>query len=65
MAGYELIYPTGDRTKNQNYELLIKKANEVWDDFNIGKQKNKNRMLNDVIKTKVMKILQTNLTQPN
>ena len=65
MAGYELIYPTGDKAKNQNYELLIKKANEVWDDFNIGKQKNKNRMLNDAIKTKVLKILQTNITQPN
>ena len=37
MAGYELIYPSGDKIKNQNYEMLLKKANELWDDFNIGK----------------------------
>jgi hypothetical protein len=33
--------------------MLIKKANEIWDDYNIGKQKNKNRMLNEAIKAKV------------
>lgn len=37
MAGYELIFPTSNQTKNQNYEMLIKKANEIWDDYNIGK----------------------------
>jgi len=53
MSGYELIFPCGDRSRLQQYEVLLKKANELWDDFNIGKQKNKNRMMNEAIKAKV------------
>ena len=63
MAGYELIYPSGDKIKNQNYEMLLKKANELWDDFNIGKQKNKNRILNESLKQKVTKMLLANQPQ--
>jgi len=33
--------------------MLLKKANELWDVLNIGKQKNKNRMMNEAIKAKV------------
>lgn len=54
MAGYELIFPTGDRAKNSHYESLMLKANELWDDYNIGKQKNKNRMMNELIKARVV-----------
>lgn len=36
---------------------MLKKANELWDDFNIGKQKNKNRMMNEAIKAKVTQML--------
>lgn len=37
MAGYELIYPTSDKVKNLNYEVLLKKSNEIYDDYNIGR----------------------------
>lgn len=60
MAGYELIFPSGDKARNQNYETLLKKANEIWDDFNIGKQKNKNRMMNEAIKAKVTNMIKAN-----
>ena len=61
MNGYQLIFPCGDREKTKNYELLLKKANELWDDFNIGKQKNKARMMNDSIKARVTQMLKANL----
>jgi hypothetical protein len=37
MTGYELIFPCGDKSKMTSYESMLKKANELWDDFNIGK----------------------------
>jgi len=37
MAGYELIYPTSDKVRNQHYEVLLKKSNEIYDDYNIGR----------------------------
>lgn len=43
--------------------MLLKKANELWDDFNIGKQKNKNRILNESLKQKVTKMLLANQPQ--
>jgi hypothetical protein len=36
----------------------LKKANELWDDYNIGKQKNKNRMMNELIKARVVQMYQ-------
>ena len=53
MAGYELIFPCGDRSRTTNYETLLKKSHEIWDDFNLGKTKNKTRMMNEAIKAKV------------
>ena len=39
---YERIYPSvNDEEKNQKYEIFIKKANEIWDEFTTGKGKKK------------------------
>lgn len=37
--GYELIYPSSNSDKNQLYNKLIEKSNEIWDDFTTGKRK--------------------------
>lgn len=41
LRGYELIYPSSDKARNAKYELQIKKANEIWDEFTTGKGKRK------------------------
>ena len=33
---YELIFPAFDEEKNEHYEMLLKKANEIWDEFTTG-----------------------------
>ena len=34
---YELIFPRlYDEEKNQHYEVLIQKANDIWDEFTTG-----------------------------
>lgn len=38
MRGYELIYPSSDPDKNFKYETMIKKANDIWDEFTTGKK---------------------------
>ena len=40
--GYELIYPAKEAADNEKYEMLLKKANNLWDDFTTG-NKNKRR----------------------
>lgn len=40
MGGYELIYPSKDETRNKEYDHLIQKANDLWDEFTTG---NKNK----------------------
>ncbi len=37
--GYELIYPCCDKNKKQSYDLILKKSNEIWDDFTTNKKK--------------------------
>jgi hypothetical protein len=39
MSGYELIYPSCNKQKNVIYEKLLKKSNDIWDDFTTGKKK--------------------------
>lgn len=56
MRGYELIYPSSDKQRNQKYELQIQKANEIWDEFTTGKGKRK-QQLNEVIAKKVTKMV--------
>lgn len=41
MRGYELIYPSADKVKNQMYEKLLQKSNDIWDEFTTGKFKHK------------------------
>lgn len=41
MRGYELIYPSSDKTKNAMYDKLIAKSNDIWDEFTTGKHKHK------------------------
>jgi nitric oxide reductase activation protein len=45
MRGFELIYPSNDKAKNQYYQKLILKSNEIWDEFTTGKQKHKQKVL--------------------
>lgn len=34
---YELLFPSlFDEEKNQKYEMLLKKANDIWDEFTCG-----------------------------
>lgn len=39
MGGYELIYPSSSDELNQVYEMLINKANDIWDEFTTGKNR--------------------------
>ena len=42
-SGLELIYPPlGDDDKEEMYEAMIKKANDIWDEFTTGKNKKGN-----------------------
>jgi hypothetical protein len=36
-----MIYPSGDPERNAMYETLLKKSNEIWDEFTCGKDKKK------------------------
>lgn len=39
-SGYEQIFPQiYDDEKNAEYETILKKAQEIWDDFTTGKAK--------------------------
>jgi hypothetical protein len=41
-SGYELIYPPiGQEEKEEQYEAMLKKANDMWDEFTTGKNKKK------------------------
>lgn len=39
MRGYELLYPCTDKNLKVEYEMYLKKSQEIWDDFFIGKNK--------------------------
>ena len=40
--GYELIYPSMfEEERNLKYDGILKKANEIWDEFTTGKSKKK------------------------
>ena len=41
MGGYELIFPCADKDQNKNYEVMLKKSNDIFDDFSMGKHKRK------------------------
>jgi hypothetical protein len=38
-SGFELIYPPLEEEKEDEYEGMVKKANEIWDEFTTGKKK--------------------------
>ena len=37
--GYELIYPAPSEQLNETYNMLIAKANDIWDEFTTGKSR--------------------------
>lgn len=37
--GLELIYPPLEEEKEVEYEAMLKKANDIWDEFTTGKKK--------------------------
>jgi hypothetical protein len=41
MGGYELIFPCADKEQNKSYEAMLKKSNDIFDDFSMGKNKRK------------------------
>jgi hypothetical protein len=41
MRGYELIYPCLDKTKLHSYDQMLKKSNEIFDEFTTGKKNQK------------------------
>jgi len=41
MGGYELIFPSADKEHNKVYETMLKKSNDIFDDFSFGKNKRK------------------------
>lgn len=45
MRGFELIYPSNDRVKNQLYQKLILKSNDIWDEFTTGKLKHRQKVM--------------------
>lgn len=38
-SGFELIYPPKEEEKEEEYEEMIQKANDMWDEFTTGKKK--------------------------
>jgi hypothetical protein len=44
MKGYELIYPSPDKGKNDKYEEMIKKSQDLWEEFYMGKNKRKEQL---------------------
>ena len=40
-SGYELIYPPKEEEMEEEYEAMLKKANDMWDEFTTGKSKKK------------------------
>jgi len=38
-SGYELIYPPAEEEKEEEYEGMLTKANDIWDEFTTGKKK--------------------------
>lgn len=37
LRGYEMIYPCSNAHRNHQFENMLKKANELWDEFTTGK----------------------------
>ena len=37
-SGYELIHPVLDEEKQEEYDMLLRSAQKVWDDFTTGKK---------------------------
>jgi len=67
MRGYELIYPSSDKAKNQIYEKLLQKSNDIFDEFTTGKNKGllAAKIANEaLLKTKTKLILPKNVA-PN
>lgn len=44
IKGYELIYPSADQSKNDKYNELIRKSQDLWDDFYVGKNRKKEQI---------------------
>ena len=38
MRGYELIYPSSNQDKNEMFNKMLTKANDIWDEFTTGKK---------------------------
>jgi hypothetical protein len=44
MGGYEMIFPSKNKDMQDEYEMFIKRANELWDEFTTGNKKNNDRI---------------------
>ena len=55
MRGYELIFPFTDQKKNEQYDLFLAKAQELWDEFYMGKKYARSK-LNEALSKKVTKM---------
>jgi hypothetical protein len=56
MRGYELLYPCTDKNLKLEYDTFLKKSQEIWDDFFVGKNKPSRFKLNDVLTRKFKKL---------
>ena len=43
-GGWELLFPAADQAKNEQYEDMLKAANDLWDEFTTGKGKRESMM---------------------
>ena len=39
-----MIYPSADQAKNEKYNELIRKSQDLWDDFYVGKNRKKEQI---------------------
>ena len=45
MGGYELIFPSADKERNKQYDEMLAKSNEIFDDFTTGKNRRRQQLL--------------------
>lgn len=46
-SGYELIYPPKEEEMEDEYEAMLQKANDMWDEFTTGKKKQEDAKMLD------------------
>ena len=52
--GYEMIFPSMMYEElNSKYEMFLRKANDIWDDFTTGGKGSKNKKITDHTKSDI------------